>query len=372
MHVPSRAGMLSLLHRVQQNLAPVELIYVPHDAWPLHKDEQTAGRSPRPVRISVLDSSFNPPTLAHLALANSPRPKRSFTDERDGATSDDLGLDYDAKLLLLSVRNADKVLKQRDASLVQRLEMMVLLAKDIVCPPSGPPDVDRSAESNVAVAIIDEPTFVGKSTKLLTFLRNRLAGMSERAGSSAMYEPKLTFLLGFDTLERLLSPRYYAAADAPAGSDSMEIMMVSLRRFLSPAPLGDDSAIVCARRTMAGTYSFNDKSLRSLASSGIHNPQNEDASTSPSSSSTALDLTAEERKTLNTAREFVDSQRIQLIEIGDAERTFSSSAVREMKRVTSRTIDFTAPSVTSGGEWRRLVPDRIAEYMVQEGLYQDS
>ncbi|KDQ24355.1 hypothetical protein PLEOSDRAFT_1046947 [Pleurotus ostreatus PC15] len=339
MHVPSRAGMLSLLHRVQQNLAPVELIYVPHDAWPLHKDEQPPERSPRPVRISVLDSSFNPPTLAHLALANSPRPKRRFTDERDGATSDDLGLDYDAKLLLLSVRNADKVLKQRDASLVQRLEMMVLLAKDIVCPASGPSDVDRSAESNVAVAIIDEPTFVGKSTKLLTFLRNRLAGMSERAGSSAMYEPKLTFLLGFDTLERLLSPRYYAAADAPAGSDSVETMMASLRRFLSPAPLGDDSAIVCARRTMAGTYSFNDKSPR---------------------------------KTLNTAREFVDSQRIQLIEIGDAERTFSSSAVREMKRVTSRTIDFTAPSVTSGGEWRRLVPDRIAEYMAQEGLYQDS
>ncbi|KAF9493168.1 hypothetical protein BDN71DRAFT_1450722 [Pleurotus eryngii] len=370
MHVPSRAGMLSLLHRVQQNLAPVELIYIPHDAWPLHKDDQTSGRSPRPIRISVLDSSFNPPTLAHLALANSPKPKRSFTDERDGVTADALGLDYDAKLLLLSVRNADKVLKQRDASLVQRLEMMVLLAKDIVCPASGPSDVDQSTESNVAVAIIDEPTFVGKSTKLLTFLRNRLAGMSERAGSSAMYEPKLNFLLGFDTLERLLSPRYYAAADAPAGSDSMQIMMASLRRFLSPAPLGDDSAIVCARRTMADMYSFNDESLRSLGSSGIRDPQNEDVSTSQSSPSTAL--TADERKTLDAAREFVDSQRIQFIEIGDAEQTFSSGAVREMKRIASRTIDLTAHSVTSGGEWRRLVPDRIAEYMVQEGLYQDS
>ncbi|KAF4596224.1 hypothetical protein EYR38_007601 [Pleurotus pulmonarius] len=369
MHVPSRAGMLSLLHRVQQNLAPVELIYAPHDAWPLQKDEQTVGRTSKPVRISVLDSSFNPPTLAHLALANSPRPKPSFNDGRDGALVDDLGLDYDAKLLLLSVRNADKVLKQGDASLVQRLEMMVLLAKDIVCPASGPSDAGRSMESNVAVAIIDEPTFVGKSTKLLTFLRNRLARMSDGVGSSETCEPKLTFLLGFDTLERLLSPRYYAAADGPAGSDPTEIMMGSLRRFLSPAPLGDDSAIVCARRTMANSFSLVDRPYQPPSSPEIRNPQNEDAIASPS---TTLDLTVEEKETLNAAREFVDSQRIQLIELGDAERTFSSSAVREMKRATSRTIDFTAPSVTSGGEWRRLVPDRIAEYMVQEGLYQDS
>lgn len=108
----------------------------------------------QPLRISILDSSFNPPTRAHLALAQSKPPKRIFvpgterqsnvssttvkprrpsagsgdavvTQERKPEYNED---DYDARLLLLSVRNVDKTLKPGDATFVQRVEMMSQLA----------------------------------------------------------------------------------------------------------------------------------------------------------------------------------------------------------------------------------------------------
>lgn len=67
----------------------------------------------------MLDSSFNPPTRAHIAMLKAPMPS-SF-----GARA------YDAKLLLLSVRNVDKSLKDGDATYLQRLEMLELLAKEL-------------------------------------------------------------------------------------------------------------------------------------------------------------------------------------------------------------------------------------------------
>ena len=106
----------------------------------------------------MLDSSFNPPTRAHLALAQSKPPSRlkptvtgtsgvpaPFIDIRrfrgtETAIDRDEGKvnkngdsdeDYDARLLLLSIRNADKILKTSDASYSQRLEMMYLLAHEV-------------------------------------------------------------------------------------------------------------------------------------------------------------------------------------------------------------------------------------------------
>ena len=98
---------------------------------------------------------------------------------------------------------------------------MYRLAKDIHQPLSSESENSDDVEdnSNIAIAIIDEPTFIGKSTALLTFLRNRLARSPEPVPKP---NPKLTFLVGLDTLERLFSPRYYP---------SEESMIRSLRHF---------------------------------------------------------------------------------------------------------------------------------------------
>ena len=85
----------ALLQRVQRGLSTLELVHTSHLRWPL---PTTPGPHLAPtLHISVLDSSFNPPTNAHAALARAPL--------------DALGEQPDATLLLLSVTNADKAPK---------------------------------------------------------------------------------------------------------------------------------------------------------------------------------------------------------------------------------------------------------------------
>ncbi|THH15779.1 hypothetical protein EW146_g4752 [Bondarzewia mesenterica] len=275
------------LEHIQEGSSQVELIYKPYPSWPLQPEFLA---SPSYLRISVLDSSFNPPTLAHLALA-SLKPH----DTKEG--------DYDARLLLLSVRNADKQLEPSDATHIQRMEMMTLLTHDIL-------------HANTAVAILDEPTFVGKSAALLSFLRGRLqhpplsSSPSQTSLPSARIE--LTFVQGFDTLERLLSPRYYGSA---------ELMSQALRKFLSVD--GDNSRVVCARRTM-------------LRKNGA-------------------DAEKEQRIT-DSVRGFVEEGRIVLMNIDEDARKMSSTEVRA--------------KISRGDEsWRSMVTERIAEYIVAHSLY---
>jgi nicotinamide-nucleotide adenylyltransferase len=241
------------------------------------------------LQISVLDSSFNPPTLAHLALADAPRP----------SIGGEVGGEYDAKIYLLSVRNADKTLKPTDASYIQRLEMMLLLAQD------------SKSSAEVAIGIVDEPTFVGKASKLLAFLQQRLSGLA-----LAPPRPELTFLLGLDTLERLLAPRYYGAS--PSDPDAVTKMFASLHQFFSPEH--HNARVVCARRA--------------------------------SSSST-------EAATLKLGEHFLSDERIVLIDIGEAEQSYSSTAVRDALR---RRDD----------SWKALVSPGVREYISKAMLYTES
>ncbi|KAF7376453.1 hypothetical protein MSAN_00060900 [Mycena sanguinolenta] len=284
----SRASATALLNSVQRGLSPIELVYVPHPKWPLPRSQSLVPQ--RPLQISVLDSSFNPPTLAHLALANAPRPR----------VGSDVGGEYDAKIYLLSVRNADKTLKPTDASYIQRLEMMLCLAQD---------SVSSRDEHQVAIGIVDEPTFVGKASKLLAFLAQRLSGLG-----FAPPRPELTFLLGLDTLERVLAPRYYGAS--PADPDAEAKMFASLHTFFSPEH--DNARIVCARRA-------------SVSSS--------------------------EAATLKIAERFVSEQRIALIDIGEAEQTYSSTAVRN------------AIGQGDDSSWKGLVSPSVREYITGSMLY---
>ena len=300
-----------LLQRLQKEISvpPVELIYTPHSRWPLPHSQTIQQHRSRSLRISVLDSSFNPPTLAHLALANSPRPSYR-DDEKNSESQDTCG--YDAKLFLLSVKNADKSLKAGDATYQQRLEMMLLLSKDVIA------SQHDSEAANVAIAIIDKPTFVGKSSALLDFLQRRL---------TTPLPLELTFLVGLDTLERLFSPRYYT---------SETDMMASLRQFLSAAPQGDNSRIVCAKRV----------SSPAEAAQSIENP--------------------EDISSLALFKEFRESDRIVNIDIGNIVNRYSSSAIRSAvgRFGLGQTVD-------QDGAWKSMVTREIADYIVEQRLYVD-
>lgn len=213
-------SLARLVQQVQQRLSPVELIHKAYASWPIPPIE---ARPPSiTLKVAILDSSFNPPTRAHLALASHPYTGRSVSDATDTDEQK-----YDALLLLLSVRNVDKTLKPTDATYMQRLEMMKALGKDL----------ERNPKTmNYAIGIVDEPTFVGKASILRPFILN-LLGVQQSNISGA----ELTFMIGMDTLERLFAPRYYGGEEA---------MHNAMNQFLAPDEMG--CRVVCARRALAG------------------------------------------------------------------------------------------------------------------------
>ena len=331
----------TVLQRLQHGLSTFEFVHLPHDRWPLHRSG-TVHKSPK-IHVSVLDSSFNPPTLAHLALANAPLPRPSISPDvlrgSDPLSNQEiLPHDYDAKLLLLSIRNADKSLKPNDATYHQRLEMVVRLAQDVVGYDSnGQP----TADVNVAVAAIDEPRFVDKSRLLLTFLRRRLTDLcamphlpsSDLPPSSpdqppAIPTPHLIFLQGLDTLGRLFSPQYYKSED---------IMTQELCRFFSED--GDGSRVVCARRVQRTTNSQSD---------AVDDFDERDRVT----------LAQAERQILTKIpiRKHVDSGRITLVDIGRDERTFSSTEIRH--------------KIQCGDDsWKAMTTPHVIDYILKHNLY---
>jgi nicotinamide-nucleotide adenylyltransferase len=261
------------LSRLQTATTKIEFIHKPYTGWPYPRPSfhslpgpSPLATSPSTFRVAVLDSSFNPPTLGHRALA--------LLSAASSPT--------EARLLLLSVRNADKTPRPGDASPVQRVEMMLRLAREV----------------NAAVGLVDAPAFVRKAELL-------------RVALPAGAQP--TFIQGIDTLERFLAPRYY-------GDGSIEAMQAALRRFF--APEGNDSRIICTRRAVE-----------------LLDPRGEPA-------------------ILETAHDWVQTGRINIVDIDSELQTFSSSLVRAKVRA-------------GDSSWRQMVPNSIVDYIEEQNLYLD-
>lgn len=103
---------------------PFTLVYASTSAWP----SPSLPAQIEAVRISILDSSYNPPTRAHLALATQPR----ISPHTASATSTSSSTEpFHAHLLLLSTKNADKTPGPGETGPVQRLEMMRAMAVEM-------------------------------------------------------------------------------------------------------------------------------------------------------------------------------------------------------------------------------------------------
>lgn len=135
--------------------------------------------------IAVFDSSFNPPTVAHEAIASSDFPAHPASTPSVPDTANP----YTSRLLLFSLRNVDKTAKATDASLLQRLEMMTLLAQR----------VERNTGQGVGIGLLNEPTFAGKADIVRDWLQKE----------KEVDNVQLSFLVGTDTLIRCFEPKYY-------------------------------------------------------------------------------------------------------------------------------------------------------------------
>lgn len=283
------SDLAARLQRVAEpDFAGFELLYSTQSHWP--KASESSSTSD-PIHIAVMDSSYNPPHRAHLPMSCStfpPHPKFS----RPGP--------YTARLLLFSARNVDKTLKPGDPTLAQRIEMMRLQA--IEMGQSSDPTI-----ANVAVAALNEPTFVGKSRVIHQWLRKW-----------STQPVTLTFLIGSDTLARLCNPQYY-----PQEKDGMR---KALRKLFAPPPDGDGSYIACARRGRS------------------------------------IEARVEEHRVLESddAKEWVESGNIRMY--GDANtgwEEISSSTIRAAIRKEGQADD----------ELQRLCLPSIVEYIQREKLY---
>ncbi|KAH8697187.1 cytidylyltransferase family protein [Talaromyces proteolyticus] len=141
---------------------------------------QLAGRPRDNSRsLFILDSSYNPPTSAHLkiatsALEESNRPSRL--------------------LLLLATQNADK--PSKPALYEDRLVMMTLLAQDLRTHLQSLSSAPLSDLPEIDIGVTKKPYFVDKAAAI------------EQSGEYP-HGLEQVHLTGYDTLIRIFNPKYY-------------------------------------------------------------------------------------------------------------------------------------------------------------------
>lgn len=139
-----------------------------------------ADRPLSPSVLYVLDSSFNPPTLAHFQIATSALREKPDCPAR--------------LLLLLATQNADKPAKP--ASFEDRLVMMELFAHDLLSHLQSSQQQQEQQLPQIDIGVTRQPYFVDKAAEIET---------------SGVYPPSLeqVHLTGYDTLIRIFNPKYY-------------------------------------------------------------------------------------------------------------------------------------------------------------------
>ncbi|KKA21526.1 hypothetical protein T310_4484 [Rasamsonia emersonii CBS 393.64] len=142
--------------------------------------EPANARNIEPKVLYVLDSSFNPPTLAHMKIAGSALAESPHSSSR--------------LLLLLATQNADK--PSKPASFEDRLVMMTLLAQDLRANLQASRQIAQDDLPQIDIGVTKKPYFVDKATAI---------------EASGVYPSSLEqiHLTGYDTLIRIFNPKYY-------------------------------------------------------------------------------------------------------------------------------------------------------------------
>ncbi|KAL8310730.1 hypothetical protein RB597_001595 [Gaeumannomyces tritici] len=192
-HFLKSGSDFAIVRRLPCHVKPQELGQV----LPLADLENTLG----PERILVLDSSFNPPTKAHRQMAIEAVAHYGSHGTR--------------LLLLLSVNNADKAAKS--AAFPARWAMMELLARDLALyfweqqeqadrqRAAGWPKHELSPWFGIDMALTTLPYFHQKSEALAAAESHTFVPRWPNTDRRAQQ----VLLVGFDTLTRILDPRYY-------------------------------------------------------------------------------------------------------------------------------------------------------------------
>jgi nicotinamide-nucleotide adenylyltransferase len=190
----------------------------------------------QPRTLYILDSSFNPPSIAHLTLATSAL--------KHHAPSETGPFRF---LLLFSTHNADKA--PSPASFVQRIALMTVFAEDLSRHlKSQTPQQADIADISIDIGLTKEPYYSDKS-----------AAIKETTPPFYSSDPIHVHLVGYDTLIRFCNPKYYPKYDPPLSAlkpffDAGHKLRVTQR----PADPSDESS------NEFGTVEEQEKYLQSL------------------------------------------------------------------------------------------------------------
>ena len=143
-----------------------------------------------PRTLFILDSSFNPPTIAHKSIAQSALRK----------TASDAFPEPHRLLLLFATLNADKA--AAPASSEQRLTLMSIFATDLI--ESLNASQDEFSVVPIDIGVTTDPYYTDKS-----------AAIETEGQEWYPTQPKHIHLVGFDTLKRLFATKYYPKCDPP-------------------------------------------------------------------------------------------------------------------------------------------------------------
>ena len=172
---------------------------------------ESGPRSPR--TLLILDSSFNPPTRAHLSMATSAL-KDYLTDTSQSPDVDATSTPRPIRqtfqppyriLLLFSVHNADK--SPSPAAFPHRLALMYMSAIDMLSSLSSSlPLQSHQDQLSVDVAVTKEPFYSDKSAAI---------DATDAYSSDERHKPRHIHLIGHDTFVRFLNPKYYSSFRPP-------------------------------------------------------------------------------------------------------------------------------------------------------------
>ncbi|KAK3356766.1 hypothetical protein B0T25DRAFT_589260 [Lasiosphaeria hispida] len=222
--------------RVVSTLPPLAYVDIPGNGHPLYKYQH---RLPRPVRppttphtLVVLDSSFNPPTRAHLRMVRS-----GIHDLVQGKRQKLSALRV---LLLLAVNNADKAPKP--AVFEQRLAMMWAFAKDVQDEVRAQQPGQETSQEETASSDEDLSIDIGLST--LPYFAEKSAEIAasdfyKSDGGEGEGQMEQVILAGYDTLIRIFNPKYYGppTSEGEVSSTGQTPMQRALGPFFDRAKL---------------------------------------------------------------------------------------------------------------------------------------
>ncbi|KAF9693514.1 hypothetical protein EKO04_008179 [Ascochyta lentis] len=145
----------------------------------------------QPKTLYILDSSFNPPSVAHLSLVTSALKNPAKSEQSPYRL-----------LLLFSTQNADKA--PSPASFVQRIALMTVFAEDFSRTlKKSSPGTDR-ADLSIDIGLTKEPYYSDKSVAI-----------QDTTPPFYSSDPIHVHLTGYDTLIRFCNPKYYPKYDPP-------------------------------------------------------------------------------------------------------------------------------------------------------------